>query len=155
MTIPGHVRLEGDSFRQMAPVSGREFDLRAGETLAPTAVFIVYGAVKFFTLGVSPVHWPDTYLAVVGGIASWLAVLLWIPVVFGDGRRSLFRSLCALAAFIPMLYSIYAIAYLGLYGVYYSTINSFSVLGILFGLICIGLGYRMAYRLAVLTSLTG
>ena len=57
-----------------APVSGHEFDLRAGKTLAPTFIFITFGVVKFFTLGMSPTHWPDTYLAVAGGIASWLAM---------------------------------------------------------------------------------
>jgi hypothetical protein len=134
-----------------APVSGREFDLRAGETLAPTIVFVTYGVVKFFTLGTSVTHWPDTYLALAGGIASWLAVLLWGVVVWR--KRSLFRTLCALAAYVPMLYSIYAITYLGVYGVYYSIIDSFSVLGILFGLVCIGLGYRMANGLAALTGL--
>jgi hypothetical protein len=60
-----------------ALVSGVEFDRRAGEALAPTSVFIVYGVVKFFTLGTSLAHWPDIYLAVVGGITSWLAMLLW------------------------------------------------------------------------------
>jgi len=137
-----------------APVSGHEFDLRAGKTLAPTFIFITFGVVKFFTLGTSPTHWPDTYLAVAGGIASWLAVLLWGGVVWGDRKPSLFRSLCALTAYIPMLYSIYAITYLGVYGVYYSIMDSFSVLGILFGFVCIGLGYRMAYGLAALTGLT-
>jgi hypothetical protein len=52
-----------------------------------------------------------------------------------------------------MLYSIYAIIYLGVYGVYFSIIDSYSVLGILFGLVCIGLGYRMAYGLAAFTGL--
>jgi hypothetical protein len=88
-----------------APVSGNEFDLRAGKTLAPTFIFITYGVVKFFTLGTSLTHWPDTYLAVAGGIASWLAMLLWGVVVWGDRKPSLFRALCALTAYIPMLYS--------------------------------------------------
>jgi hypothetical protein len=136
-----------------APVSGREFDLRA-KTLAPTIIFITYGVVKFSTLGASLAHWPDTYLAVAGGIASWLAVLLWGVVVWRNRKSSVFRSLCALSACIPMLYSIYAITYLGVYGVYYSIIDSFSVFGILFGLVCIGLGFRMAYGLAAFTDLT-
>jgi hypothetical protein len=71
-----------------AAVSGREFDLRAGKTLAPTFIFITYGVVKFSTLGTSLTHWPDTYLAVAGGIASWLAVLLWGVVVWGDRKPS-------------------------------------------------------------------
>jgi hypothetical protein len=109
--------------------------------------------VKFFTLDTSLTYWPDTYLAVGGGIASWLAVLLWGFVVWGRKQPNFLRSLCALAAFIPMLYSLYAIGYLGLYRVYFSIIDSFSVLGILFGLVCIGLGYRMAYGLAAFTGL--
>ena len=62
------------------------------------------------------------------------------------------RSLCALGAFIPMLYSVYAITYLGVYTVYYSIIDSFSVLGILFGVISVFMGYRMAHSLAALTG---
>jgi hypothetical protein len=134
-----------------AKISGREFDLRGARTLAPTFLFIGYGVVKFFALGTSSTHWPDTYLPVAGGIASWLAVLLWGVVVWR--KPDLLRSLCALAALIPMFYSIYVIAYLGLYTVYWSIIDAFSVLGILFGVICIVLGYRMAYALAALTDL--
>jgi hypothetical protein len=87
-----------------APVSVHEFDLRAGKTLAPTFIFMTYGVVKFFTLGTSLTHWPETYMAVAGGIASWLGLLLWAMVVWG--KPSLFRSLCALTGYIPMLYSI-------------------------------------------------
>ena len=135
------------------PASGRDFDLRAGTTLAPTFIFIAYGVVKFFTLGASPTHWLDTYFAVAGGIASWFAVFLWGVVVWRSRRPSLLRSLCSLSAFLPMLYSIYAIMYLGVYGIYYSSLTAFSVLGILFSLACVGLGYRMAYGLAALTAL--
>jgi hypothetical protein len=131
--------------------SGREFDLHAGRALAPTLVFIGYGTVKFFMTGTSLTHWPDTYLAVGGGIASWVAVLLWGAVVWG--KPGVLRSLCAFAAFIPMLYSIYAIAYLGLCTIYRSTLVDLSVVGILFGVICILLGYRMAIGLAALTRL--
>jgi short subunit fatty acids transporter len=52
-----------------------------------------------------------------------------------------------------MLYSIYAIAYLGIYTIYASIIVSFSVLGILFGIVCVAFGYRMAHGLAALTEL--
>jgi hypothetical protein len=130
-------------------VSGREFDLSAGETLAPTLIFIGYGVVKFFTLGTALTHWPDTYLAVV---ASWISVLFWAGVIAGS-LPPLLHALCALVAFIPMLYSLYAIAYLGIYTIYASIIVSFSLLGILFGIACVALGYRMAYRLAALTGL--
>jgi hypothetical protein len=93
----------------------------------------------------------DTYLAVGGGIASWIAALLWGFVLWG--RAGLLRSLCALAAYIPMLYSLYAIVYLGLYTVYNSIVVSLSIISILFGISCILLGYRMANGLAALTSL--
>jgi hypothetical protein len=134
-------------------VSGREFDLRAGITLAPTLIFIGYGVVKFFTLGTALTHWPDTYLAVAGGVASWISVLLWGVIVSGRKRASILRSVSAFSAFIPMLYSLYAIAYLGIYTIYASTIISFSVLGILFGAVCVASGYRMANGLAALTGL--
>ncbi len=109
--------------------------------------------MKFFTLGTSLTHWLDTYLPVAGGIGSWVAVLLWTAAVWGDRKPSVLRTLCALAAFIPMLYSIYSIGYLGVYTVYCSVFDFFSVLGILFGIICTGLGYRMAWGLAALTGL--
>jgi len=138
--------------RPSTKVSGVEFDLRAGRALAPTTLFVGYGIVKFFTLGVALTHWLDTYLPVVGGVASWLAVIVY-SFVFALPRPSVRRFLCAFAAYIPMLYSIYAIAYLGLYAIYNSTIVSFSILRIAFGVICIALGYSMAHGLAALTAL--
>jgi hypothetical protein len=133
---------------------GRDFDMSAGKTLAPTSVFIAYGIVKFFTLGAALGHWPDTYLPVLGGLASWVAVLLWSPVIF-TREPSLRRSVFALSGFIPMLYAAYAIVYLGLYTIYTAVIVSFSVLGILFGIVCVALGYRMTYGLKEVTDMPG
>jgi len=52
-----------------------------------------------------------------------------------------------------MFYSIYAIGYLGAYTIYYSVFVAFSVLGIIFGLVSILIGYSMAYGLQALTGL--
>lgn len=120
----------------------------AGQTLAPTIVFIGYGIVKFFKLGTAGMYWPDTYLAVFGGLASWLAVIVW-DLPRGPG---LLRTLCAFSACAPLLYSLYAILYLGAYTVYCSIFQGFSVLGIIFGLVCIFLGYRMAVGLQGYTT---
>jgi hypothetical protein len=133
--------------------SGRAFDLAAGQTLAPTAIFIGYGIVKFFSLGTDLTHWPDTYLAVGGGVASWISVFLWGVILWGQKRVSMLYAVCAFFAFTPMLYSIYGISYLGLYTIYVSIVVSFSIGGILFGLVCVALGYRMAYGLAALTGM--
>lgn len=127
----------------------RRYAELAGQTLAPTFVFIAYGMVKFVTLGTAGVYWLDTYLAVGGGIASWVAVISYdLP-----RSRSLLGMLCALSAFIPLLYSLYAILYLGVYTVYCSVFQSFSVWGIIFGIVCVALGYRMAYGLQGYTTL--
>jgi hypothetical protein len=123
----------------------------AGKTLAPTFLFIGYGVAKFFTMGIASAHWLDTYLAVGGGIASWIAVIVYDAIV--SAPPSLLRMLCVLiSGYIPLLYSLYAIGYLGVYTIYCSIFRSFSLLGIIFGLICIFLGYRMAYGLQAITE---
>jgi len=128
-------------------------DMLMGKTLAPTFVFIGYGIVKFFTLGVAAVYWPDTYLAVGGGIASWIGVFVYDLIASTPRRPSWFRTLYVLiGGYIPLLYSIYAVGYLGIYTIYYSIFHSFSVIGIIFGVICILLGYRMAYGLQAVTE---
>jgi hypothetical protein len=126
-------------------------DMLTGKTLAPTLVFIGYGVVKFFTMGTASTYWLDTYLAVGGGIASWIAVVFYDAIV--GGPPGLLRTLGVLGSgYIPRLYSLYAIGYLGVYTIYYSIFPSFSVLGIIFSVICILLGYRMAHGLQAITE---
>jgi hypothetical protein len=114
-------------------------------------VFIGYGVLKLFTMGVGSTYWLDTYLAVGGGIASWLAIIVYDAIV--NAPASLLRTLSVLGGgYIPLLYSLYAVGYLGVYTIYYAIFRSFSVLGIIFGVVCVLLGYRMAYGLQAITE---
>jgi hypothetical protein len=126
-------------------------DMLIAQALAPTFVFIGYGVVKFFTLGTASMYWLDTYLAVGGGIVSWIAVFSY-DLMVPTSQKNLLRMLCVYGGFIPLLYSLYAVGYLGIYTIYYSIFRSFSVLGIIFGLISVLFGYRMAYGLQGVTE---
>jgi len=77
-----------------------------------------------------------------GGIASWITVFAYDLMVPPPPKKSLLRMLCVYGGFIPLFYPLYAVGYLRIYTIYYSIFRSFSVFGIIFGLICVLLGYR-------------
>jgi len=136
-----------------SPEISRKLDMLSGQTLAPTILFIGYGLVKLVTIGTSAIYWPDTYLPICGGLTSWVAVFGYNIILHTKRTRvSIFRLTAVYGAFIPMLYSIYAILYFGLYNIYLSIFSSFSIFGVAFGAISIAAGYRMAYGLQALTD---
>ena len=137
---------------KLQSMSLRERDVLMAKPIVPAVIALVYGAYKFFDLGTDTAHWPYTYAVFFGAIAAIAGVLLFAIEASKPTRRTWFGTFSGLFAFVPYLFSIYVIAFIGCYGIYLS-FGPFSVWGVLAGLIWIALGYRMIWTLWIISEL--
>jgi len=75
---------------------------------------VIYGVVELIRRGVALQFWPSTYLPLFGGIASVLAARAQTPTFSApDGARSWALMVGAAAMFIPYVFSLYLLGFLG------------------------------------------
>jgi hypothetical protein len=104
-------------------------------------IVIIYGIYKFVSLGVSLDHYLYTYILLFGGLAATVGFFIYIEFL----RRSR-RGLLMLLGYIPYLFSLYVIGFLGVYGLYMGLFQAFSIWSIVAGLIWIVIGYQITNK---------
>jgi len=75
---------------------------------------VVYGVVELIGHGVGLQFWPSTYLPLFGGMGSVVAVRAHTKALLApEGARSWALTAGAAASFIPYVFSLYLLAFLG------------------------------------------
>ena len=130
---------------------GRNRDLMAARVALPVLIALIYGIYKFVVLGVTAEHYLYTYLPVIGAVASLVSLMTFSAVVMTE-ERSVRAMFGALSGFVPYVFSLYLMGFLGGYGIWQST-NPFSIWGVVKGLFWIVLGYRLLRKFWIITEI--
>src|SRR5665213_2165110 len=90
----------------------RETELVGGVAF-PAFLAIIYGTVQFFRHGGGLPLFAITYIPFLGGVASLVAILAYTHTIKEPEGRSWALTAGSLSVFIPYLFSLYLIAFLG------------------------------------------
>jgi hypothetical protein len=146
MTISEHERaLRLSIAEDMGRVFGRVF-VRIVPFLL---VVLIYSVVGLFTMGAGRGHYWQTYIPLVGAVASILSCVLY-PMAMFYGRSWLAASM-AITGFIPYMFALFVMGILGgarLYGLF----SEFSVTGLVGGLFWLAVGYGILYNFWIFTE---
>lgn len=111
-----------------------------------------YGIYKFFDLGVDLSHYLFTYVLLFGSVLSLISIPLTVRLIHVPVRQSFFDMIFALSNYVPYLFSLYLMGFLGLYSLY-GLWNEFHISNLLFGVFWLGWGYMTLYKLWMLTEM--
>jgi len=137
----------------MVELSGRDEDLLMAKPLVPAVVAFIYGIYKFYDLGFSTDEYLYTYIPVVGSALSIISVWMYVSSMSVKPKRSISNMLKGYSGFIPYLFSLYLIGFLGLYSLWL-LFSSFTFGTFMFGVVWVLLGYRMLYTFWVITEIS-
>jgi hypothetical protein len=137
----------------MVELSGRDEDLLMAKPLVPAVVAFIYGIYKFYDLGFSTDNYLYTYIPVVGSALSIISVWMYVSSMSVKPTRSISNMLKGYSGFIPYLFSLYLIGFLGLYSLWL-LFSGFTFGTFIFGVVWVLLGYRMLYTFWVITEIS-
>jgi hypothetical protein len=122
----------------------RQADLAGGASL-PAIIGMIYGIVYFFEYS----HLPKTVpvILVFGGVGSLISVQTSIWVFFSPPGRSWRKAFAAVSSFIPYLYSLFLMGYLGLWSAWENISAYHGIWPILAAVFWILAGWRMLFVL--------
>jgi hypothetical protein len=133
----------------MARDMGRVFG-RIIFRIAPALLLVfVYGVINLVRLGTASWHYWQTYVPLVGAVASILSCFLYPSAMF-YGRSWLAASM-AITGFIPYVFGLFVMVVVG-GGRLYGLLSGFSVIGLLGGLFWLVVGYAILYNFWVFTE---
>jgi hypothetical protein len=115
---------------------------------------VVYGVVELVRHGVGLQFWPSTYLPLFGGMASVVAVRAHTKTFSApEGARSWALTMGAAASFIPYVFSLYLLAFLGGWAIWRAVISHPLAWGhALAGLFWVWAGWFMVWELGQLQT---
>ena len=113
----------------------------------PILAAIIYGIYEFIRWGMSSDYALYTYVPVLGGVAYYLRV------VSPNFAKVSWKNLLLFLGFLPYLFLIYVIGFLGLYTIYKGVMVSFSIWTILAGVFWVAIGYRGIYQFWLMTEI--
>ena len=122
-----------------------------GRVLAAIIVVMIYGIYKFASLGLSWDSCAYTYIPVVGGVIASAGLLVFSDRIITRGETK-WESLMQ---FMPHLFALYVMGFLGVYAIYRGVTGVFSISSIIAGVFSIAVGYLMLHQLYVITELRG
>ena len=126
-------------------------DTVAGRVLAAIIAVMIYGISKFASMGFSWDNCPYTYIPVFGGVIASAGLLIFSDCVITRGEA----KWEILVQFMPHLFALYLMGFLGVYAIYRGVTGVFSISSIIAGVFWIAAGYLMLHQLYVITELKG
>lgn len=100
----------------MAILKGIEGDRLAARVIVPLLAATGYGVFNLVYAG-SDAHYLYTFVPFLGGITAINSFFVWYVISFSP-RKISWKNLLVLCGFLPYLYFIYAILFLGIYMFY-------------------------------------
>jgi hypothetical protein len=114
---------------------------------------LVYSLFELARLGIATAHSSSTYLPFVASLLSMTAIYLWVWLLRSDQNyRSLKKALAAWSYIIAYLFSLYIMGFFGVRGLW-EAYSARSVIGAVAGIFWIWFGYRVLYRLWLLSEI--
>jgi hypothetical protein len=141
-----------DSFTVAPELKGTKGDIVAARIEVPILVVMIYGIVQFVRLGWSKDYYLYTYAPVLGGVSASVGLLTYFFLVSVRRQRS-WKNLLILLGFLPYLYSLYIMGFLGLYTIYEGVISNFSFWSMIGGVFWVFLGFHLFYRFYLMTQI--
>lgn len=136
--------------QSMAQDMGRVFGRILALRIVPFLLLVfLYGVVNLVTMGTAAGHYWQTYIPLIGAIASVLSCSLYPMAMFY--RRSWLAASMAIAGFIPYVFAVFVMVVIG-GGRLYGLLSGFSVMGLVGGLFWLGVGYATLYNFWVFTE---
>jgi len=133
----------------MVDLSSIEKDLLIAEPIVPAFIALLYGSYKFFDLGFSMDHYLYTYALVFGAGISSICVAMYVN---SGPDRSAKNALITLGGFVPYIFSIYLMGFLGAYSLW-GLLSEFTFGTLAFGIFWMIVGYRMLYTFWMITEI--
>ena len=141
-----------DSFTVAPELEGTKGDIIAAKIEVPILVVMICGIVEFFRLGWSRDYYFYTYTPVLGGIAASAGLFTYVFLVSVERKRS-WKNLLVLLGFVPYLYSLYIMGFLGLHTIYEGVIGKFSIWFMIGGIFWVFVGFHLIYGFYLLTEI--
>jgi len=108
----------------------------------------IFGVVELVRHGVGLKYWPYTYLPLLGGLASCVAIVPYVATIKAPSGRSWRLVAGALSMFIPYLFSLYLMGFLGVWMIVRAvTSHPFAWGHVLAGVFWVLFGWRMLFML--------
>jgi len=98
-------------------VDGTARQLTAGID-GPACVAVIYGVVELFRHGLALSGWPSTYLPLLGGVAVIASLPVYLHAFKAPDGRSWGLAAGSLLVFVPYLFSLYLMGFLGAWAIY-------------------------------------
>jgi len=113
---------------------------------------LAYSLFELARLGIATAHSSSTYLPLVASLLSMAAIYLWVWLLRSDQSRSFKKALAAWSYLIAYLFSLYIMGFFGVRGLW-EAYSARSVIGAFVGFFWIWFGYRVLYRLWLLSEI--
>lgn len=140
--------------KEVQSITSNSVSVLASQVTPGLLLALFYGIYKFFDLGVDLSHYLFTYVLLFGSVVSLISIPLTVRLIHVPVRQSFFDMICALSNYIPYLFSLYLMGFLGLYPLY-GLWTEFHISNFLFGVLWLAVGYRTLYQLWLLTEVLG
>src|SRR5947209_1283284 len=130
-----------DTFTVAPDLKGTKGDIIAARIEVPILVVMIYGIVEFIRLGFSQDHYLYTYAPVLGGVAASVGLFTYFFIVSVRRKRS-WKILLVLLGFLPYLYSLYVMGFLGVYTIFEGVVGVFSAWSMIGGILWVFVGFH-------------
>ncbi|MBY5828569.1 hypothetical protein EHI44_30450 [Rhizobium leguminosarum] len=114
---------------------------------------MIYGIYRIIQEGVWPA-WPDGTILVTGGILSVIFVVLYMRSIEAGSGKSWAKAASAFGAFVPYVYSLYVIGYVGVWSLVQLVTVGFTWSGLVCGSFGLVFGYRILQTFYDITELS-
>lgn len=122
--------------------AGKQAEL-VGKPLLAIVIVIAYGIYRMVEEGVWPVGWPNGAILVAGGVLSTLCIFAYARTIEASQTPGAGKAIAAFAGLIPYAFSLYVIAYVGVWSLIQLVTVGLNATGLLVGLFGILFGYRI------------
>jgi hypothetical protein len=122
-----------------------------GDAAVPVVIAFVYSIYELWERGVAVEYWLQTYCPLCGSVLSLVGLFAFTSGIIGRPRQP-WRFFGAVGGMLGYIFALYLFGVLGIYRLY-TLHETFSVLKLIAGIAWVLLGYRLLYKVWVLSEL--